>query len=523
VNTHSDLKIDAKITASSGSTPKDAAAVILLKHDTDASNPEIFWARRSEKLAFLGGYHAFPGGQVDASDIETRVDNCSDVSTATMIACAARELFEELGVLVARGAERLTKGQLVSLLDDLESGRMSFPSLLEHFELYLDANDFKYVGRWLTPSFSPRRFDTWFFLVECPRKQVPNVIDGELESGEWSSARDAFERWRRSEVICVPPILHGLKTIATGLTDDLAERFLSIPQAHGEPTRCIEFHPGFICFPVRTNTLPPATHTNCYIVGTREVIIIDPASPFEEEQIALASCVDELIAEGRVIREIVLTHLHPDHVGGVNPLLAHLNGSVAVAAHRLTAEALDGSIRVDRFVEDGDVIDLDGDPALSLRAMHTPGHARGHLCFYEERTGGLITGDNIVGIGSVLINPPEGNMRDYMQSLERLRVLPNLTVLFGAHGPATANPLGKIEEYIAHRLVREANILAAVQDGVSLPAGIVARVYTDVHPKAHAMAERAVIAHLEKLETEGFVVCDQDGGYISKRKQQENK
>jgi len=203
--------------------------------------------------------------------------------------------------------------------------------------------------------------------------------------------------------------------------------------------------------------------------------------------------------------------------------LAHLNGSVAVAAHRLTAEALDGSIRVDRFIEDGDVIDLDGDPALSLRAMHTPGHARGHLCFYEERTGGLITGDNIVGIGSVLINPPEGNMRDYMQSLERLRVLPNLTVLFGAHGPATANPLGKIEEYIAHRLVREANILAAVQDGVSLPAGIVARVYTDVHPKAHAMAERAVIAHLEKLETEGFVVCDQDGGYISKRIQQENK
>lgn len=496
---------------SPSSRPKDAAAVILLKHDTDPSDPEVFWVRRSEKLAFLGGYHAFPGGQLDASDKETRVDNCTDSETAAMITCAARELFEELGVLVARGTESLTKGQLVSLLDDLESGRMSFPALLEHFGLYLDANDFTFVGRWLTPPFSPRRFDTWFFLVNSPRKQVPNVKEGELESGEWTSAREAFQRWRRSEVICVPPVLHGLTTLAEGITDDLVQRFLSIPQAHGEPTRRIEFHPGFICFPVRTNTLPPATHTNCYIVGANEFIIIDPASPFEEEQAALASCIDELLADGRVLREVVLTHLHPDHVGGVNPLLNHLKEHVPVAAHRLTAEALKDSIRVDRFIEDGDVIELKGEPTLNLRAMHTPGHARGHLCFYEKRTGGLITGDNIVGIGSVLINPPEGNMRDYMDSLKRMSALPKLTVLFGAHGPASGNPRSKIDEYIAHRFERETKILAVVREGASSPSEIVKRVYTDVHPNSHALAERAVIAHLEKLEADGVVAQCSDG------------
>jgi glyoxylase-like metal-dependent hydrolase (beta-lactamase superfamily II) len=117
----------------------------------------------------------------------------------------------------------------------------------------------------------------------------------------------------------------------------------------------------------------------------------------------------------------------------------------------------------------------------------------------------LITGDNIVGLGSVLIDPPEGNMRDYFASLERMRALPHLTVLFGAHGNAMGNPRTKIDEYISHRLEREQKILAAVRDGASTPAEIVARVYTDVNPKAHAMAERAVLAHLEKLKQDGMI------------------
>ena len=97
--------------------------------------------------------------------------------------------------------------------------------------------------------------------------------------------------------------------------------------------------------------------------------------------------------------------------------------------------------------------------------MHTPGHARGHLCFHDERTGVLITGDNIVGVGSVLIDPPQGNMREYLDSLERMRSLPNLTVLFGGHGPAVATPYKKIDEYISHRLEREQKILDAVRAG----------------------------------------------------------
>ena len=457
---------------------------------------------------------------MDPPDTEVQVANCADAAAAAAISCAARELFEETGVLIAGGSDTLTKGQRASLLDDLESGRMTWPALLRHYSLSLNARDFTFAGRWLTPPFSAKRFDTWFFLAHCPPKQEPRVTgDAELESGEWISARQAHGRWERSEILAVPPTLHALKTLADGIGPDLLERLLSIPQAHRQPVRRIEFRPNYICFPVRTPTKPPATHTNCYLIYTSsEILIIDPGSPFEDEQAALAVCLDELMGEGRTIREIVLTHKHPDHVEGVNALLNHFKQmgrqpSPPVAAHRYTAEDLSDHVPVNRWIEDEEVIELAGTPAISLRAMHTPGHARGHLCFYEERTGTLISGDNVVGLGSVLIDPPEGNMGDYLNSLQRMRELPNLSVMFGGHGPAIANPYTKIDEYITHRLEREANILSAVRNGAAIPSQIVAQVYIDVSPKAHAMAGRAVLAHLEKLEADGLVKRDPEGNY----------
>ncbi|HEX5965956.1 MAG TPA: MBL fold metallo-hydrolase, partial [Pyrinomonadaceae bacterium] len=394
----------------------------------------------------------------------------------------------------------------------LESGRMAWSALLDHYNLHLDANDFTYVGRWVTPPFNARRFDTWFFLVNCPPKQEPNVIAGELAGGEWLPARDAYARWMRDEVVAVPPTLHALRMLGAGMTPDLVERFLSLRHARGEVARQITFRPNYLCFPVRTPTRPPATHTCCYLVHTsKEFLIFDPGSPYEEEQQALAECVDEMMAAGRQVREIILTHHHPDHVGGVNALKAHLGGNVTVAAHKETAKILT-DVQVDRFIEDGEIITLDGEPQLQLEAMHTPGHARGHLCFHDAQRGVLITGDNIVGFGSVLIDPADGNMRDYLNSLERMRALPNLSVLFGGHGPAVAAPYRKIDEYISHRLEREQNILEAVRQGITDPKDIVAHVYTDVNPKAHAMAERAVLAHLQKLREDGSIPTSRDSG-----------
>jgi glyoxylase-like metal-dependent hydrolase (beta-lactamase superfamily II)/8-oxo-dGTP pyrophosphatase MutT (NUDIX family) len=493
--------------------PKDAAAVVLVRGDE--RDPEVFWARRGERLAFQPGFYAFPGGQRDEADAEVEVENADGRETASMIACAARELFEELGVLAARGAEHLTKGQLASVLDDLTSGRMSFAALLRHYGLRLDARDFAHAGRWVTPPFSPRRFDTHFFLVRCPRKQEPRLLTEEFDEGGWERASEAYARWRRFELMAAPPVIHAVRTIAAGLNEDLTARLLSVPQARREPVRRIEFLPGFVCLPLRTPTKPPATTTNCYVVGTRDFIVVDPGSPYEDEQEVLGDFVKELQREGRRAREIVLTHQHPDHVGGVESLRAQFGGDLAVAAHRLTAEALEGRVRVDRLIEEGERIELEGDPSISLRAMHTPGHTRGHLSFYDERAGALLTGDNVVGVGSVLIDPEEGSVRDYLASLERYRALPRLVALFGGHGPAVGSPSAKIDEYISHRHKRERDILAAVRAGAQTPAEVVARAYADVPAKMHALAERAVSAHLLKLEEDGLIRRSEGGRFTA--------
>ena len=482
--------------------PKDAAAIILLK---DPSDPKVFWVKRDPKLMFMGGFHAFPGGQLDKDDPAVIVTNCDADDARAMRACAAREVFEETGVLVARGADRVSTEALADARHALESGTKSFKQILEENELEIDGSSLTAAGRWVTPPFAPRRFDTWFFIAWLPEGQEATIEAGELESGEWVRPADALAQWQRGEIIMAPPTLHIIRTLAANAdrVEELPSALVALPEAKRGTVIRIEFRPGIFLFPVKTPTLPPATHTNCYIIGGSELIVIDPASPYEEEQKNLDAFIDNLIAEGRRVREIFITHHHPDHHAGVDHLRARLG--VPVAAHPLTADRLAGRLKIDRVVEDNELIELAGEPGWRLRALYTPGHTRGHLCFYEENTGALMTGDLIVGIGTVVIDPPEGNMRQYFDSLQRLLELPKLSSLFPAHGPAIGSAVPKIREYIGHRIMRENKILDAVRAGAGTTTEIVEKAYTDVSPTLYWLAERSTAAHLEKLEEDGLV------------------
>jgi glyoxylase-like metal-dependent hydrolase (beta-lactamase superfamily II) len=378
--------------------------------------------------------------------------------------------------------------------------------LLEREGLTLDANLVVEAPRWVTPATSPRRYNTRFFSAWLPEGQETEVIPGELEAGEWLRPKEALQKWIDGDCVIVTPIFCAIQALAEGV-EYFAERMLSVSQEERDHLeRRVQFRYGIFLCPLRTPTIPPATHTNCYLVGGDEMVVIDPGSPYPDQQAVLDHVVGRFIEQGKRFREIIITHLHPDHIGGVTHLAEKFN--LPVAAHRLTAEAIGGEVRVDRFIEDGEVIEVsEASTGLTwrLRAMWTPGHARGHLSFYEERTGSLLTGDCVVGFGTVVIAPPEGNMNDYLASLRRYLELPRLTALMPGHGTVVADARGRIEEYIAHRHDREAQIVNAVASGASAIPQIVEAVYTDVPEAMHQLAELSVLAHLEKLEGEGRV------------------
>ena len=484
-------------------TPKDAAAMILLR---DPADPKVFWVKRAKTLAFMANYHAFPGGQRDAADSEVPILNADNLPDAQMRVTAIREIFEETGVLIARGVENLSAERRAAMRDELHSGQASFKELLERENLTLDANLVVEAPRWVTPATSPRRYNTRFFAAWLPKGQETEVIPGELEAGEWLRPKEALQKWIDGDCVIVTPIFCAIQALAEGV-EDFPERMLSVSQEERDHLeRRVQFRYGVFLCPLRTPTIPPATHTNCYLVGGDEMVVIDPGSPYPDQQAALDHVVARFIEQGKRFREIIITHLHPDHIGGVTHLAEKFN--LPVAAHRLTAEAIGGEVRVDRLIEDGEVIELsEASTGLTwrLRAMWTPGHARGHLSFYEERTGSLLTGDCVVGFGTVVIAPPEGNMNDYLASLRRYLALPRLTALMPGHGPVIADARGRIEEYIVHRHDREKQIVSAMQAGASAIPQIVKAVYTDVPEDMHQLAELSVLAHLEKLEGEGRV------------------
>jgi len=260
--------------------------------------------------------------------------------------------------------------------------------------------------------------------------------------------------------------------------------------------------------PLRTPTLPPAAHTACYVVGPAEgqggLVVVDPASPYPDEQLALDAWLDGEAAAGRPVVTIALTHHHGDHVGGAAHLAARLG--VPIAAHAETARRLGAEVPVDRLLDDGDVLEAGG---VTARAVFTPGHAPGHLCFAVGDA--LIAGDMVAGVGTILIDPGEGDMAVYLASLARMQALAPARLL-PAHGPVILDAPAKLREYVAHRLMREAKVAAALASaGVARASELVPLAYADTPPPLWPLAERSLLAHLGKLERDGRARRDPDG------------
>lgn len=477
--------------------PLDAACLTLVHHGEDV--PSLLWARRPDDAPALARFHVCPGGLVDATDRDMPHDGGDDVAARVS---ALRETFEEVGLLFAHGADRLDEAETQALRDALRGdapaeGRARFRA---HGLVWQTASLVP-SGRWLTPRYARRRFDTRFFALTLDRALPVDPDLFELDEAEWVRVDAAWRRWSRSEVMLAPPVALLVRT--------LREHGRLVPEAlravHGaDGQECLRWEvvPWVQMMPLRTPTLPPATHTNAYLIGSGEAILVEPATPHPDQLELAYAWIEEAARDGIRPKALVATHHHPDHVGGARALAERFD--LPLWGHAQTAERLRGELRFDRLLEDGERIHLDGPTPITVRAIHTPGHAPGHLCFLEEASGAMIAGDMVASVGTILVEPHDGDMRLYLDSLRRMAAEAP-TLLLPAHGMPIRDAQGLLAHYVEHRLAREAKVRAALErhGGPASAMELVPDCYGDAPKMVWPLAAQSTEAHLIKLAEDG--------------------
>lgn len=492
------------------STPRDAATVILAR-PTDGGGYEVLLTRRPESMAFMGGAYVFPGGARDdgdsgdaltvrsalsAEEARDRLGEDIEPSRALGLFCAGvRELFEEVGVLLARDPagrpvdpgivlERYAPRQ-AELAHDPEG----FAAFLTEEGLTLATDLLVPHGRLVTPEVSPIRFDARFFAAPFPEGQEVVPDPEEVPETCWMTPADAIAAGRAEELDVPIPTM----AILQGLSEAPSYEALLHGRTKARQVEAEEVSPLVSRILAPNPGLATGPGTNTYVVASgEETVIIDPAVPDP----VFVEAVTQVAGNRGRTSMILLTHLHPDHIGGVATLAEQFGCEVAG-----WEGATDESPLITRPLADGEEIHL-GD--VTLRVLHTPGHASHHLCFRLENEGSLFAGDVVAGAGTVVIAPPDGDMGDYLTTLERL-LETGVGRIYPGHGPVIDDGEAKLREYVAHRRDRERQVLDALESGLETIPEMVKRIYADIDEALHPMAEMSVRAHLDMLEGEGRV------------------
>lgn len=253
--------------------------------------------------------------------------------------------------------------------------------------------------------------------------------------------------------------------------------------------RLVARNPGFMTGP----------GTNTYLVGTQRCAVIDPGP---HDLVHIERIVEA--AGGGGVAAILATHTHPDHSPAV-AVLAHFTGAEVFGRRAPEHGRQDATFAPTRDLDDGDIVDVG---ALSLRAVHTPGHASNHLCYLLEGAGLLFSGDHVMQGSTVVIGPPDGSMQQYLQSLARLQREP-VTRIAPGHGTVIEDAQAEVARLIAHRLKREAKVVERLRSAGRVTIDVlVTSVYDDVDPRLHPVAKGSLLAHLLKLEAEGRAAHD---------------
>lgn len=288
---------------------------------------------------------------------------------------------------------------------------------------------------------------------------------------------------------------------------DAAGMWLDRVQDIAGEVRATVVAPGLVRIALPTPTLPPATTTNHYVVGRQIALLVDPSAPARTDQDRLCNLLERLANEaGHRVRGLFLTHHHRDHVGAAQALSQRLG--LPVLAHPRTAERLAHEIEVHELVQDGEIVAQDDEG--QWQALHTPGHAPGHLVLQHRAHRGMVAGDMVAGEGTILVDPRDGSMGEYLASLQRMADQ-GPSFLAPAHGPLLADAAATLARYRQHRLAREAKVLEALPANWTAPEDLLATAYGDVSRLAWPIALRSLFAHLLHLAELGHAEMQAQG------------
>ena len=263
-----------------------------------------------------------------------------------------------------------------------------------------------------------------------------------------------------------------------------------------------ELRPGIRRLVAPNSSMMTGPGTNTYLFGEKEIAVLDPGPDIRSHREAIMQFA------GAPIRWILATHTHPDHSPGAS-VLAEITGAIVLGRPAPEGRHQDDTFQPDTFLHDGEKLETD---EFVLEAIHTPGHASNHVCLLHKDCNWLFTGDHVIDGSTVVINPPDGNMKQYIESLRRVRRL-ECDALAPGHGELIRNPERAIDWIIDHRLERESKVTAALAANPGLTTHeLVPHVYTDIDKKLYNLAERSLLAHLLKLEEDGDAIV-RDGAW----------
>lgn len=440
------------------------AVTVVLQHAGDS-----FMIRRQPALPSFPGYWAFPGGKIDKVDAEApaRTHALFTPYEPRLMQALARELIEEIDF-------------------DLDAAVASGEVTALHL-----------FGTALTPPIVPVRFNTLFFRVELKSRPELKLDTGEVDRSAWLPAREWMERYRRGRLLLAPPTLASLELFEAGGGMQAEERPLE--EFHKERLPVIESIRGLRMMPVRSNTLPPAIHTNCFVLGDEgsPCLLIDPAPYSEDECEAVVARAQQF-----GITEVFLTHHHLDHRERADEIARRLGIGIAMSADtedriRVLSPGFFDGLRVRRVVDGTEATRWLGQ---SVRVLAVPGHDEGQLALMPEDRSWCLVGDLIQGIGTVVIHKPEGNMRRYFDSLKRIIDL-DPEVIVPSHGLAMGTTY-RLRATLKHREEREAAVLQLHQAGNTMNQ-MLETLYRDTDKRLWPLALQNIEGHLDKLREEG--------------------